>query len=75
MHPKTEYHLAEQENEDFMDDDDKWMFCSDLGKIEIALPKNDSDDYELVFEEGPTKERAKAAAEEVRKNALANVSN
>jgi hypothetical protein len=29
----------------------------------------------LVFNEGPTKEQAKAAAEEVRKDALANVSN
>jgi hypothetical protein len=46
-----------------------------LGEIEIALPNNDSDDYELVFDQGPTKEQAKAAAEEVRKDALANVSN
>jgi hypothetical protein len=29
----------------------------------------------LVFNEGPTKEQAKAAAEEVRKDALAIVSN
>jgi hypothetical protein len=29
----------------------------------------------LVFDEGPTKEQAKAAAEEVRKDALANLSN
>jgi hypothetical protein len=29
----------------------------------------------LVFNEGPTKEQAKAAAEEVWKDALANVSN
>jgi hypothetical protein len=32
-------------------------------------------DYKLVFNEGPTKTQAKAAAEEVRKDALANVSN
>jgi hypothetical protein len=30
---------------------------------------------ELVFNEGHTKEQAKAAAEKVRKDALANVSN
>jgi hypothetical protein len=72
----TEYNLAEQENEESNDDDDKWIFCSDLDKIEIALPKDDGDDYyELVFNEGPTKEQAKAAAKEVRKDALANVSN
>jgi hypothetical protein len=71
----TEYDLVEQENEDSNDDDDKQIFCSDLDKIEIALPNNDSGDYELVFNEGPTKEQAKAAAEEVRKDALANVSN
>jgi hypothetical protein len=29
----------------------------------------------LVFNEGPIKEQVKAAAEEVRKDALANVSN
>jgi hypothetical protein len=52
---QTEYHLAAQENEDSNDDDDKWIFCSDLDKIEIALPKDDGDDYELVFNEGPTK--------------------
>jgi hypothetical protein len=46
-----------------------------LDKIEIALPNDAGDDYELVFNEGPTKEQAKAAAEEVRKDALANVSN
>jgi hypothetical protein len=46
-----------------------------LDEIEIALPNNDGDDYELVFDEGPTKEQAKAAAEEERKDALANVSN
>jgi hypothetical protein len=46
-----------------------------LDEIEIALPNDDGDDYELVFNEGPTKEQAKAAAEEVRKDALANVSN
>jgi hypothetical protein len=71
----TEYNLADQENEDSNDDDDKWIFCSDLDKIEIALPNDDGDDYELVFNEGPTKEQAKAAAEEVRKDALSNVSN
>jgi hypothetical protein len=69
----TEYDLAEQENEDSNDDDDKRIFCSDLDKI--ALPNDDGGDYELVFNEGPTKEQAKAAAEEVRKDALANVSN
>jgi hypothetical protein len=52
----TEYNLAEQENEDSNDDDDKRIFCSDLDEIEIALPNNDGDDYELVFNEGPTKE-------------------
>jgi hypothetical protein len=46
-----------------------------LDKIEIALPRDDGGDYELVFHEGPTKEQAKAAADEVRKDALANVSN
>jgi hypothetical protein len=71
----TEYDLAEQENEDSNDNDDKRIFCSDLDEIEIALPNNDSGDYELVFNEGPTKEQVKAAAEEVRKDALANVSN
>jgi hypothetical protein len=46
----TEYDLAEQENEDSNDDDDKQIiFCSDLDKIEIALPNDDGDDYELVF--------------------------
>jgi hypothetical protein len=70
----TEYDLAEQENED-SNDDDKWIFCSDLDEIEIALPNDDGDDYELVLNEGPIKEQAKAAAEEVRKDALANVSN
>jgi hypothetical protein len=70
-----EYDLAEQENEDSNENDDKWSFCSDLDEIEIALPNDDSGDYELVFNEGPTKEQAKAAAEEVRKDALANVSN
>jgi hypothetical protein len=45
-----------------------------LDKIEIALPNKDGDDYQLVFNEGPTKEQAKAAAEEVRSDALANVS-
>jgi hypothetical protein len=68
----TEYNLAEQENEDSNDNDDKWIFCSDLDKIEIALPNEDGDDYELVFNEGPTKEQVKAAAEAV---SLANVSN
>jgi hypothetical protein len=71
----TEYNLAEQENEDSNDNDDKWIFCSDLDEIEIAPPKDDGDDYELVFNEDPTKEQAKVAAEEVRKDALANVSN
>jgi hypothetical protein len=71
----TEYDLAEQENEDSNDDDDKQIFCSDLDEIEIALPNNDGFDYELVFNEGPTKEQAKAATEEVRKEAFANVSN
>jgi hypothetical protein len=72
----TECNLAEQENEDSNDNnDDKRIFCSGLDKIEIALPNNDGDDYELVFNEGPTKEQAKAAAEEVRKDALAIVSN
>jgi hypothetical protein len=71
----TEYNLAEQENEDSNDYDDKQIFCSDLDEIEIALPNDDSDDYKLVFNEGPTKEQVKAAAEEVRKDALANVSN
>jgi hypothetical protein len=70
----TEYNIAEQQNEDSNDNDDNWIFCSDLDEIEIALPKDDGDDYELVFNEGPTKEQAKAAAEEVRKDALANVS-
>jgi hypothetical protein len=46
-----------------------------MDEIEIALPNDDGDDYELVFNEGPTKEQAKAAAEEVRKASLANVSN
>jgi hypothetical protein len=72
---KTEYNLAEQENEDSNNDNDKQIFCSDLDKIEIALPKDDGDNYRLAFNEGPTKEQAKAAAEEVRKDALANVSN
>jgi hypothetical protein len=46
-----------------------------LDEIEIALPNDDGDDYELIFNEGPTKEQVKAAAEEVRKDALADVSN
>ncbi len=71
----SEYDLAEQENEDSNDNDDKQIFCSDLDKIEIALPNNDGGVYELVFNEGPTKEQAKSVAEEVRKDALANVSN
>jgi hypothetical protein len=71
----TEYNLVEQDNEDSNDDDDKWIFCSDLDEIEIALPIDDGGDYELVFNEGPTKEQAKAAADEVRKDALSNVSN
>jgi hypothetical protein len=29
--------LAEQQNED--SNDDKWIFCSDLDEIKIALPK------------------------------------
>jgi hypothetical protein len=33
-----------------------------LDKIEIALPNDDGGDYELVFNEGPTKEQAKAAS-------------
>jgi hypothetical protein len=69
------FNLAQQENEDSNDDNDKQIFCSDLDKIEIALPKDDDGDYELVFNAGPTKTQAKAAAEEVRKDALANVSN
>jgi hypothetical protein len=40
---KTEYNLAEQENEDSNNDNDKQIFCSDLDKIEIALPKDDGD--------------------------------
>jgi hypothetical protein len=71
----TEFNLAEQENEDSNDDNDKQIFRSDLYEIEIALPIDDGGDYELVFDEGPTKEQAKAAAEEVRKDALANLSN
>jgi hypothetical protein len=70
-----EYDLAKQENEDSNDNDDKQIFCSDLDEIKIALPKDDGGDYKLVFNEGPTKEQAKLAAEEVRKDALANVSN
>jgi hypothetical protein len=46
-----------------------------LDEIEIALPKEDSGDYKLVTNEGPTNRQAKAAAEEVRKDALANLSN
>jgi hypothetical protein len=46
-----------------------------LYEIEIALPNDDGGDYELVFDEGPTKAQAKTAAEEVRKDALANLSN
>ncbi len=53
----------------------KWRFRSDLDKIEIALPKEDGGDYELVLQEGPTMTQAKAAAEEVRQDALANLSN
>jgi hypothetical protein len=34
-----------------------------LDKIEIVLPNDDGGDYELVFNEGPTKEWVKAAAE------------
>jgi hypothetical protein len=71
---QTEYDLAKQENEDSNDNDDKWIFCSDLDEIEIALPKDDGGDYELVFDDSPTKTQAKAAAEEVRKDALANLS-
>jgi hypothetical protein len=52
----TEYDLVEQENEDSNDNDDKQIFCSDLDKIEIVLPNDDGGDYELVFNEGPTKE-------------------
>jgi hypothetical protein len=70
----TEYNLAEQKNEDSNHDNDKQIFCSDLVEIEIALSNDDGDDYKLVFNEGPTNEQAKAAAEEVRKDALANVS-
>jgi hypothetical protein len=40
----TEYDLAEQENEDSSDNNDKWIFCSDLDEIEIALPKDDCGD-------------------------------
>ncbi len=72
---QTEYDLAEQENEGSNDHDNKWIFCSDLGEIEIALPTEDGGDYELVTDEGPTKTQAKAAAEEVRKDALAHLSN
>jgi hypothetical protein len=45
----TEYNLAEQEYEDSNDIDDKQISCSDLDEIEIALPKDDSGDYELVL--------------------------
>ncbi len=73
--PQTKYDLAKQENEDSDGNDEKWIFCSgDLDKIEIALPKEDGGDYELVTNEGPTKSQAKAATEEVRKDALANLS-
>ena len=73
---QTEYDLAKQENEDSNDDDDdKWIFCSDLDEIEVALPMEDGGDYELVTNEGSTKTQAKAAAEEVRKDAQANLSN
>jgi hypothetical protein len=72
---QTEYNLAEQENVVSDDDDEKWIFCSDLDKIETALPKEDGGDYKLVTNEGPTKTQAKAAAEEVRKDAPANLSN
>jgi hypothetical protein len=34
----TEYNLTEQENEDSNDDNDKWIFCSDLDEIEILCP-------------------------------------
>jgi hypothetical protein len=40
----TEHNLAAQENEDSNDDNDKWIFCSDLDKIEIALPNDGGDD-------------------------------
>jgi hypothetical protein len=33
----------------------KQIFCSDLDKIESALPKDDGGDYELMFKEGPFK--------------------
>jgi uncharacterized protein (DUF111 family) len=46
-----------------------------LDKIEIALPNDGGGDYELVSDEGPTKAQAKATAVEVRKDALANLSN
>jgi hypothetical protein len=72
---QTEYDLAEQENEDSNDDNDKWIFCSDLDEIEITLTNDDGDDYELVFNEGTTKDQAKVAAEEVRKDTLANLLN
>jgi hypothetical protein len=73
---QTKYNLAEQQNEDSNDDNnEKWIFCSDFDKIEIALPKDDSGDYELAFKEGTTKTQAQAAAEELRKNALENVFN
>jgi hypothetical protein len=49
--------------EDSNDNDNKWIFCSDLEEIEITLSKDDCGDYELVFDEGPTKTQAKAAAE------------
>jgi hypothetical protein len=56
---QTEYNLAKQENEDSNDDDDKWIFCSDLNEFEIALPKDEGGDNEVVFENGPTKTQAK----------------
>jgi hypothetical protein len=58
---QTKYNLDEQENEDSNDDNNKQILCSDLDEIEIALLKDDSGDYELVFDEGPMKTQALAS--------------
>jgi hypothetical protein len=45
-------------------------------KLKLLCPRRTVvTSYELVTNEGPTKTQAKAAAEEVRKDALANLSN
>jgi hypothetical protein len=77
---KTEYNLEEKSNDEEGTDDnnDERIYCADLDEMEIAVVINDAIvGFKLVVVDKSPEEHkaAQEAAEKVRKEALANMSN